>query len=141
MRILLDEAMPLGLVGVLTDLGQSADHISALGMSGLPDQEVVRIALDYDALLTLDLHRQRAEWRAVNRAMLAGLVVIRLRFRGSEVSSARNQAQALIRSWPEIERSMQERDDVRLIVVSNEGNRIRVRTVDAIRATLRDRAD
>ncbi len=139
MRLLLDEAVARGLAGVLTALGHPSDHVSDLGMSGASDEEVVQRALDYDALLTLDLHRQEREWLAVNNAMLAGAKVIRMRFRGSEVSSLISQTQAIVRRWPEIEHSVMERDDVRLIVLSSGGSRVRVRTVDAIRDALRSR--
>ena len=139
MRLLLDEAMARGLAAVLTALGHPSDHVSDLGMSGASDEEVVQRALDYDALLTLDLHRHEREWLAVNNAMLSGAKVIRLRFRGSEVSSLMSQTQAIVRKWPEIERSVMERDDIRLIVVSGEGGRVRARTVDAIRDNLRSR--
>ena len=139
MRLLLDEAMAPGLADILTALGHPSDHISDLGMSGASDEEVVQRAMEYDALLTLDLHRQESEWVAVNNAMLSGAKVIRLRFRGSEVSSLLSQTQSIVRKWSEIERLVMDRDDVRLVVVSGEGSRVRARTADAIRATLRSR--
>ena len=66
MRLLLDEAMASDLAGVLNALGHPSDHIWDLGMSGASDAEVVQLAMDYDALVTLDLHRQQSEWLAVN---------------------------------------------------------------------------
>ena len=69
MRFLLDEGTAVGLAGVLRALGHEADHILELGWRGAPDEEVVRLAADYDALITLDLHRQDAEWVVVNEVM------------------------------------------------------------------------
>ena len=139
MRLLLDEAMASDLAGILTALGHPSDHVWDLGMSGASDEEVVRRAMDYDALLTLDLHRQQSEWLAVNNAMLAGAKVIRLRFRGSEVSSVLSQTQAIVRKWSEIEHAVMERDEVRLITVTRAGSQVRVQTVDEIQQILRDR--
>lgn len=108
-------------------------------MSGASDEEVVELAMGYDALVTLDLHRQQSEWLAVNNAMLAGAKVIRLRFRGSEVSSFLSQTQAIVRKWSEIEEAVMERDDVRLVTVSGSGSRVRVQTAEEIEGILRDR--
>ena len=139
MRLLLDEAMAPGLAGILTALGHPSDHIRDLGMSGTSDAEVVQRAMDYDALLTLDLHRQASEWIAVNSAMLSGANVVRLRFRSREVSSLLSQTQAILRKWSEIEHLVTERDDARLVTVSRAGSQVRVQTVDEIEDILRDR--
>ena len=139
MRILLDEAMAPGLAGVLTALGHPSDHVRGLGMAGASDEEVVERALEYDALLTLDLHRGEREWFAVHSAMLAGAKVIRLRFRRSEDSTLISQAQAVLRRWSEIEEWVTRRDDIGLIVVTRGGSRLRVRSVEAIREDIRIR--
>lgn len=139
MQLLLDEAMAPGLAGILSALGHPSDHIRDLGMSGATDAEVVERAIDYDALLTLDLHRQQSEWLAVNNAMLSGAKVIRLRFRGSEVSSLLSQTQAIVRRLSEIERLVMEHNEVRLVTVSRAGSQVRVQTTDEIQVILRDR--
>ena len=131
--------MASDLAGILTALGHPSDHVWDLGMSGASDEEVVELAMDYDALVTLDLHRQQSEWLAVNNAMLAGAKVIRLRFRGTEVSSLLSQTQAILRKWSEIEDAVMERDDVRLVTVSRSGSRVRMQTVEEIESILRDR--
>jgi predicted nuclease of predicted toxin-antitoxin system len=138
-RILLDEAMAPGLAEVLTALGHPSDHVRDLGMAGASDEEVVERAHDYDVLLTLDLHRGEREWFAVHSAMLAGVKVIRLRFRRSEDSTLISQAQAVLRKWSEIEHLVMRRDDIGLIVLTRGGSSVRTRSVEAIQEDLRNR--
>ena len=132
MRLLLDEATVPQLANVLTALGHPSQHIRDLGMSGASDQEVVSRARDYDALLTLDLHRQQREWLVVNEAMVLTTKVIRLRFGSREDGGLMDQTRALVMKWSEIEHAVLDRDDARLVTVSNAGSRVRVMTADQI---------
>lgn len=139
MRLLLDEATAPQLAAVLTALGHPSDHVRDLGISGASDQEVVNRAGDYDALVTLDLHRQFREWLAVNEAMVSGTKVIRLRFSQSEDGDLMGQTRALVRKWSEIEHAVEGREDVRLVTVSGEGGTVRETTVADIEQALLDR--
>ncbi len=128
MRLLLDEATVPQLACVLTALGHPSQHIRDLGIAGASDQEVVSRARDYDALLTLDLHRQQREWLVVNEAMVLATKVIRLRFGNKEDGGLMDQTRALVMKWPEIEYAVLDHDGARLITVSNAGSRVRVMT-------------
>lgn len=139
MRLLLDEATVPQLARVLTALGHPSQHIRDLGIAGASDQEVVSRARDYDALLTLDLHRQQREWLVVNEAMVLATKVIRLRFGSKEDGGLMDQTRALVMKWPEIEHAVLDRDDARLITVSNAGSRVRVMTSDEITEMVAER--
>ena len=80
MRFLLDQNVPEEIALVFQALHHVADHTSTLGLARAPDEEVAEVARGYDVLVTLDLHRQEAEWLAVTRRIVEhGIKVLRLR--------------------------------------------------------------
>jgi predicted nuclease of predicted toxin-antitoxin system len=80
LRLLLDEAIEENVTDVLQALGHEADHVVRLGLAGASDFDLVEVAKTYDVFVTLDLHRQEAEWLAVNSAIVRGEVkVLRVR--------------------------------------------------------------
>ena len=80
MRILLDENMDERLVAVLNALGHETHHVNQTPFRGASDQVIVGLAQSYDVLVTLDLHRQEAEWVSVNLALIrANVKVLRVR--------------------------------------------------------------
>jgi Domain of unknown function (DUF5615) len=80
LRFLLDQNVPQDIALVFQALQQEVEHTAQLGLQQAPDQEIAQAARDYDVLVTLDLHRQEAEWIAVNRAIVEhGVKVLRLR--------------------------------------------------------------
>ncbi len=139
MRLLLDEAMSPALAGVLTALGHPSDHVRDLGIRGASDQEIVDRARGYDALVTLDLHRQGPEWIVVNEALLTSAKIIRIRFGQAEDSGLMGQARSLIMKWSEIEHPVLHEPDVRLVTVSRSGSLVRRSTSDDIQELLRAR--
>lgn len=139
MRLLLDEATVPQLANVLTALGHPSQHVRDIGISGASDQEVVNRARDYDALLTLDLHRQQREWLVVNEAMVLATKVIRLRFGSNQDGGLMDQTRALVMKWSEIEHAVLDHDDARLVTVTNAGSRVRVMTADEIVGILAER--
>lgn len=123
------------LAAVLTALGHASDHVTTIGLRGAPDDVVAERASEYTALITLDLHRQDAEWIAVNEAMLDSTRVIRLRFGGQERTELLDQARALILKWREWELAI-ENGDARLIIISGAGSKVRALDRESIRETL-----
>ena len=72
--------MPEEIALVLRGLLHEATHVSSLGLARREDAELVLVARDFDVFVTLDLHRQDAEWLAVNREIAgAGIKVLRIR--------------------------------------------------------------
>lgn len=51
MRFLVDQNLPIRLVGVLTGLGHEADHVKSLGLATGDDMEVWRRASDLSAVV------------------------------------------------------------------------------------------
>ena len=139
MKLLLDEAVAPALATVLTALGHLSEHVRDLGIRGASDQEIVDRAQSYDALVTLDLHRQAPEWIAVNEAMLTSAKIIRLRFGQAEDSGLMGQARSLIMKWSEIERAVLHEPGIRLVTVSRAGSSVRTLTSDEIEELLQAR--
>ena len=80
MRFLLDQNVPQEIALVFQALHHTAAHTAELGLATAPDEDIAAAARQYDVLVTLDLHRQEAEWIAVNRAIVQhGIKVLRLR--------------------------------------------------------------
>ena len=80
MRFLLDQNVPSSIVQVLRVLHHEADHTEELGYKHARDPDIARLAEEYDVLITIDLHRQEADWIAVHRAIVErGVKVLRLR--------------------------------------------------------------
>ncbi len=102
-RFLLDENMDPDLVPVLQGLGHTADHVTALGLEGRRDQELVSTAKEYDVFVTLDLHRQESEFIAVNEALVRGdIKVLRIRLPREEQDLRLDLATSLVirmREW------------------------------------------
>ncbi len=138
MQLLLDENTDPRLADVLRPLGHSVDHIESMGMAGADDATVVARAAEYDAFVTIDLHRQTREWIAVNEAMLGTVRVVRMRFRGSELGDLLDQARMLLSRWRDLEHQLT-LTDTRLITLSGVGSQLRVTTADEVRAMLSDR--
>lgn len=138
MRRLLDEAMSPALAAVLTALGHPSDHVRDLGIRGASDQEIVDRAQGYDALVTLDPHRQGPEWIVVNEAMLTSAKIIRIRFGRAEDSGLMAQARSLIARWSEIEQAVLREPAVRLVTVAT-GRKPRTQTLAEIEELLRAR--
>lgn len=131
---MLDEDMAPRLAAVLTALGHPSEHVREVGMTGAPDEDVVKRARDYDALITLDLHRQEREWFAVNEAMFAETKVIRVRFKPKEDESLMGQTRALVAKWSEVEHAVMEESAVRLITITAAGTKVRSNTVEQLEA-------
>lgn len=80
MRILLDENIDPGLIGVLVGLRHEVVHVADTVYRGQTDQQLIELAEQFDVFITLDLHRQEPEWLAVHQAMVEGRIrVLRLR--------------------------------------------------------------
>lgn len=139
MRFLLDEDTDIGLSGVLRALGHEADHIEELGRKGIPDDEVVQLAAQYDVLVTLDLHRQDSEWLVVNEAMLETVRVIRLRFSRGEQTTLLDQTRMLVHRWRDWEYKIQN-DGACLVTLSQLGGRVRSLNAQQITSLLRERS-
>jgi hypothetical protein len=137
-RFLLDEGIDIRLGGVLRALGHDADHILELGGQGAPDDEVVRLAADYDVLITLDPHRQDAEWVVVNEAMLQTVRVIRMRFTRSEQTSLLDQTRMLVARWRDWEHRIQN-EAARLVMLTHAGTRVRTLTREQLEHLLQAR--
>jgi hypothetical protein len=137
-RFLLDEDVDVGLVTILRALGQEADHIAGLGRQGSPDEAVVAIAVDYDVLVTIDLHRQEAEWVAVNEAMLGSIRVIRMKFSKNERTELLDQARMLLARWRDWMHDL-EAAGARLVTLSGVGGRVRSLSADQVAALLTGR--
>ena len=79
-RFLLDQNVDENLCLILQGLGHEATHVAALGLAKATDLELVKAAEAYDVFVTLDLHRQEAEFIAVNEAMITrGVKIVRVR--------------------------------------------------------------
>jgi Domain of unknown function (DUF5615) len=79
-RFLLDQNVPREIALVLRALHHEATHASELHLERAPDSDIAGAARDFDVLVTIDLHRQEAEWIAVNRAIVEhSIKVLRLR--------------------------------------------------------------
>jgi hypothetical protein len=79
-RFLLDQNVPQEIALVFQALHHVADHAANLGLERASDEEVAEAARSYDVLVTIDLHRQEAEWLAVTRRIVEhGIRVLRLR--------------------------------------------------------------
>ncbi len=139
MRFLLDEDIDTRLADVLRALGHDADHIAAdLNRPGIDDMEVADLAGAYDALITIDLHRQDREWIAVNEAMLAATRVVRMRFAGSERTELVDQARILLQRWREWTHRITV-EDARLVTLSGMGGKVRSLNSDEVRELLEGR--
>jgi hypothetical protein len=126
LRILLDENMPPEVVPILTALGHptvysGTEHPSAV------DQALVPVASAFDLFITLDLHRQEAEWIAVHRALIEGNIrVVRIRLPkrfDDEVLEVTRSLILKMEAW-----MAEIRAGKCLVIISDGGNRIRART-------------
>lgn len=138
MRFLLDEDMDPRLAMVLRALRHDADHIRDIGLAGATDERVARAGADYDVLVTMDLHRQNAEWVKISEALLASTRVIRLRFPGSLRVDLMAQARAMILRWGTWTHEFDQ--GARLITISGAGSNIRAASVDDINEMLAGRS-
>lgn len=84
-RFLLDQNVDENLCLILQGLGHEATHVSTLGLAQASDFELLEVAERYDVFITLDLHRQEAEFIAVNEAMIdRGVKILRIRLPNQE---------------------------------------------------------
>lgn len=139
MRFLLDEDVDPQLAEVLRALRHEADHIQGLGVSGATDQEVARLASAYDVLVTMDLHRQQAEWVSIYEGLLSSIRIIRLRFPGRAPTDLMAQVRALVWKWSEWEGAFTHLE-TRLITIGSAGASVRVMTAEQIADLLEERS-
>lgn len=139
MRLLLDENTDARLASVLTTLGHPSSHVYDLGLAGASDADLAALASQYDAFLTIDLHRQELEWLTINEAMLfSGIRVIRLRFAPKERTDLLGQVRALVLKWSEWELLLTK--GTPLVTISRAGSLVRGASLDQIRAVLERRS-
>lgn len=68
------------LAFILRGLGHEAATVAQIGAKGTEDIALLEVAADYDIFVTLDLHRQEAEFVAVTEALIRGDVrILRIR--------------------------------------------------------------
>ncbi len=139
MRFLLDENVDPQLAEVLRALRHDADHIQSLGASGATDQEVARLASGYDVRVTMDLHRQQAEWVNIYEGLLSSIRIIRLRFSGQSPTDLMAQLRTLVWKWSEWEQAFADLE-ARLITLGSAGASVRMMTADQIAELLEERS-
>lgn len=84
------------LVLFLEALGHAADHVTTLGLQGKSDPDLVSVAKEYDVFVSLDLHRQEAEFIAVNEALFRGEIrMLRIRLPKEETDLRLDLARSL----------------------------------------------
>ena len=84
---------------ILTALGHEAVHVNEAGHRSSTDFVLVEFAREFDVFVTLDLHRQEAEWLAVNRALIeGGIKVLRIRLPRRSKGSMSNIFRDIVRS-------------------------------------------
>ena len=108
-------------------------------MSGATDQEVARLASAYDVLVTMDLHRQQAEWVSIYEGLLSSIRIIRLRFPGRAPTDLMAQVRALVWKWSEWEGAFTHLE-TRLITIGSAGASVRVMTAEQIADLLEERS-
>ncbi len=140
MRILLDENVDprRGVVPGFCD--HQAVYVSETRYRGTADTELVELARDFHAFVTLDLHRQSAEWLAISRALIEGGVrVARVRLPpGKPATFLALLRSVILRSdgWdPEFA------SGACLITLTALGSGFRARTPEEVRLMLTLRAD
>ena len=96
-RFLLDQNVDENLCLILRGLGHEATHVSTLGLAQATDFELLETAEQYDVFITLDLHRQEAEFIAVNEAMIdRGVKILRVRLPTQEGDLRLDLARSII---------------------------------------------
>lgn len=121
MRLLLDENLSPRTATILTILGHPTERVG----DGARDEDLAGSINQYDAFVTFDLHRQLSARQAINRAIVGGGTVIRLRIAKGDPKEVMTQVRFLIAKWPEIERLLGSRSEIGLLTITEEGQRIR----------------
>ena len=140
MRILLDQCMAEVMAPVLRTIGHKVTHVRRTRrLYGMSDIDLARIARRYDVFITLDLHRQEAEWLAVYGEFVTGsIAVVRVRlpkrFVNEELEEIRTLTHRMEDWLEELEKG------AALVILSDQGKSIKARTRDQIRAMLNKRA-
>lgn len=140
MRILLDECMAEVMAPVLKTIGHAVTHVKRTRRyRGKSDFDLVKIARRYDAFITMDLHRQEAEWLAIHEELVAGgVAVVRVRlpkrFVNEELEEIRTLTHRMEDWLAELEQGMA------LVVLSEGGKNIRARTREQVREMLDGRS-
>ncbi len=137
MRLLLDENMWRDTAIILTLLGHPSQRSIDVTGRGASDVAIAERIAEYDAFVTADLHRQPHERRAINEAIVAGANVVRIRYRRGEPDDAMAEVRSLIWKWPTIQAAVQD-DEIGLITVSAQGNRIRTNSRSFVASRLAD---
>ena len=125
MQLLFDENMSPATAGIFSLLGHPSLWVGDLDLLGTPDEDLAALLAGYDAFVTFDLHRQRSERHAINQAIIDGANVIRLRIRGNEPDDVMSQVRMLIVPWARIENALQNRPDLGLLTITDQGLRVR----------------
>ena len=128
MRLLFDENMSPDAAVILTVLGHPSEHVVDVAGPGTPDEVLAERMITYDALVTLDLHRQQRERRAMNEAIVSGGNLIRIRFKRGEANDVMAEVRALIWRWSQIQRLVRNEPAVGLLTITQQGARIRETT-------------
>lgn len=136
MRILLDQCIADVMKPVLKTVGHKVTHVNlSKRYRGRSDISLVEVARRYDLFITIDLHRQEAEWLAVNRALVEGkIAVVRVklpkRFVNEELEEIRTLTCRMEEWLAEVEQGKV------LIILSDQGRKIKVRTREEVREML-----
>jgi hypothetical protein len=137
-RFLLDENMPEGTEVVFAGLGHEALHVKLSDLRGSTDIQPAAVAPSYDAFITFDLHRQEAEWLAVNRALVeSGAKILRIRLPRQSADPRLDVVRSLTYR---MEQWMQELQSGKvLITIGQLGVRLSARTREEVMRMLEER--
>ena len=132
---LVDENVDIRVAAILRTLDRSAVHVTEnLGASANDFLILETAAREFDILLTRDLFRQQEEWEAARQAMLSSLRIVRIRFRSRITHDPVAQARALLWRLREVESTLAERPQVRLVTLSGDEFVPRYSTVSDLQA-------
>ena len=130
MRCLIDEDVSWRVADALTALEHPSRHATRHNLLGEPDLDVFDAGLEFDLLITRDMHRQPAEWHGARSRMRSTLKILRLKFEPSERADAVAQMRYILWHWSAIERRLAPDGDAVQATISAGGTMIRFNTLD-----------